>query len=92
MDNFLFEDCTFGEDYASIPAVRKDIRDVEAEDLAGFDAVIPVSYTHLNAASMERWAAVILNSSSLPCCGYSICQTAAPPCSILHRNRDSSLR
>jgi nucleoside-diphosphate-sugar epimerase len=48
MDNFLFEDCTFGEDYDSIPAVRKDIRDVEAEDLAGFDAII-----HLAALSND---------------------------------------
>ena len=48
MDNCLFEDCTFGEDYVSIPAVRKDVRDVEAEDLAGFDAVI-----HLAALSND---------------------------------------
>jgi len=48
MDNYLFEDCTFGEDYASIPAIRKDIRDVEAEDLAGFDAII-----HLAALSND---------------------------------------
>ena len=48
MDNYLFEDCTFWDDYASIPAIRKDIRDVEAEDLAGFDAVI-----HLAALSND---------------------------------------
>ena len=48
MDNFLFEDCTFGEDPISVPAIRKDIRDVEAEDLAGFDAVI-----HLAALSND---------------------------------------
>src|SRR5215469_6775909 len=40
MDSFLFEDCTFGEDHSKILALRKDIRDVEADDLAGFDAII----------------------------------------------------
>jgi len=48
MDNYLFEDCTFGEDPVSVPAIRKDIRDVEAEDLVGFDAVI-----HLAALSND---------------------------------------
>jgi nucleoside-diphosphate-sugar epimerase len=48
MDNYLFEDCTFGEDYVSIPAIRKDVRDIEVEDLAGFDAVI-----HLAALSND---------------------------------------
>ncbi len=48
MDIYLFEDCTFGEDHLSVPALRKDIRDVEAEDLEGFDAVI-----HLAALSND---------------------------------------
>ncbi len=48
LDNFLFEQCTFGEDSASIPALRKDIRDVEVSDLEGFDALI-----HLAALSND---------------------------------------
>ncbi len=48
LDNYLFETCTFGPDVADIPALRKDIRDVEVSDLAGFDAVI-----HLAAISND---------------------------------------
>jgi nucleoside-diphosphate-sugar epimerase len=48
MDNYLFEDCTFGNDTITLSALRKDIRDVEVEDLAGFDAVI-----HLAALSND---------------------------------------
>lgn len=39
LDNFIFEDCTFGDGGREVPAIRKDIRDVLADDLAGFDAV-----------------------------------------------------
>jgi nucleoside-diphosphate-sugar epimerase len=38
-DNYMFSDCTLGEDTADIPAIRKDIRDVALEDLDGVDAV-----------------------------------------------------
>jgi nucleoside-diphosphate-sugar epimerase len=49
LDSFYFEDCTFGEDVAeSVPALRKDVRDLEVADLAGFDAVI-----HLAALSND---------------------------------------
>lgn len=40
LDSFLFEECTFGLDAAPIPSIRKDIRDVEASDLGGFDAIM----------------------------------------------------
>jgi nucleoside-diphosphate-sugar epimerase len=40
LDSFLFEGCTLGQDSAPVPALRKDIRDVEHEDMSGFDAVI----------------------------------------------------
>lgn len=40
LDSDLFEQCTFGEEIRRIPALRKDIRDVERSDLEGFDAVI----------------------------------------------------
>lgn len=40
-DSDLYNGCYFGpSDEASIPNIRKDIRDVEASDLRGFDAVI----------------------------------------------------
>src|SRR3972149_480742 len=40
LDCDLYEECTFGEGIAAIPSIRKDIRDVSACDLEGFDAVI----------------------------------------------------
>lgn len=41
LDAFYFgEDCTFIPDSMVIPAVRKDIRDLTIDDLAGMDAVI----------------------------------------------------
>ena len=40
LDSYLFEQCTFGEDLPDIPAMRKDVRDVQASDLEGFDAII----------------------------------------------------
>src|ERR1700734_2603442 len=48
LDIGLFEDCTFGEKPTRIPEVRKDIRDVSAADLNGFDAII-----HLAALSND---------------------------------------
>jgi nucleoside-diphosphate-sugar epimerase len=40
LDSDLFADCTFGPDVPRLDSVRADVRDVEAEDLAGFGAVI----------------------------------------------------
>jgi nucleoside-diphosphate-sugar epimerase len=40
MDSDLFEESTFGDFSSAIPTVRKDIRDVEASDLEGFEAVL----------------------------------------------------
>jgi nucleoside-diphosphate-sugar epimerase len=50
LDSFLFEGCTFetGTPETEIPAIRKDLRDVKAADLDGFDAVI-----HLAALSND---------------------------------------
>jgi len=48
LDSDLYERCTFGDPVPDIPFIRKDIRDVEAEDLEGFDAVI-----HLAALSND---------------------------------------
>ena len=40
LDSYLFEACTFGNDTPDIPALRMDVRDVQARDLEGFDAII----------------------------------------------------
>ena len=48
LDNYLYEDCTFGEDVADVPALRIDVRDVTAAELAGFEAVL-----HLAAISND---------------------------------------
>jgi nucleoside-diphosphate-sugar epimerase len=40
LDSDLFEDCTFGEPPVEVPEMRKDIRDIEASDLHGVDAVM----------------------------------------------------
>ena len=48
LDNYLYETCTFGDDVIDPPAIRKDVRDVELEDLEGFEAII-----HLAAISND---------------------------------------
>ena len=50
LDSDLYARCTFaaGGDIADVPTVRKDVRDVEAADFAGIDAVL-----HLAALSND---------------------------------------
>jgi nucleoside-diphosphate-sugar epimerase len=48
LDNYLYETCTFGADVDDVPALRKDVRDVELGDLEGFEAII-----HLAAISND---------------------------------------
>jgi nucleoside-diphosphate-sugar epimerase len=48
LDNYLYEDCTFGDDVADVPALRMDVRDVTAAELRGFEAVL-----HLAAISND---------------------------------------
>ncbi len=40
LDSDFFEQCTFGESIQDVPSLRKDIRDIDAIDLDGFDAVL----------------------------------------------------
>jgi nucleoside-diphosphate-sugar epimerase len=48
LDTFYYEGCDFGRVTPAIPAIRKDVRDVVAADLRGFDAVV-----HLAALSND---------------------------------------
>jgi nucleoside-diphosphate-sugar epimerase len=48
LDTCFYEGCDFGADLASIPTVRRDVRDVIPSDFDGFDAVI-----HLAALSND---------------------------------------
>ena len=50
LDSDLFERCTYTceRQIAQVPSIRKDVRDAEAVDLAGFDAVV-----HLAALSND---------------------------------------
>src|ERR1700758_2096377 len=48
IDSDLFAGCAFGEPPLRIPEISKDIRDLVAEDLANFDAVV-----HLAALSND---------------------------------------
>ena len=48
LDTFFFEDCTFGADGAAVPAVHADTRDIDIEQLRGYDAVV-----HLAALSND---------------------------------------
>ncbi len=40
LDSGLFEPCLYTGTTADIPCLKKDVRDVEAEDIKGFDAVL----------------------------------------------------
>lgn len=48
LDSDLYSTCTFGDDFPRVPAILKDIRDVQVADLEGFDGVI-----HLAALSND---------------------------------------
>ncbi|MBZ0298018.1 MAG: SDR family oxidoreductase [Anaerolineae bacterium] len=48
LDSNLFHECVFGDEVPTVPAIRKDIRDVTERDLEGFDAVL-----HLAALSND---------------------------------------
>ncbi|MEX2624556.1 MAG: SDR family oxidoreductase [Acidimicrobiia bacterium] len=39
LDTYLFDGCTFGPDTPDVPAIRKDVRDIEITDLEGIDAI-----------------------------------------------------
>jgi nucleoside-diphosphate-sugar epimerase len=48
LDTYYYEACTYGDDVADPPSIRKDVRDVQPADLDGFDAVV-----HLAALSND---------------------------------------
>jgi len=48
LDSDLYERCTYGDELPKVKSIRKDLRDVEAADLDGFDAIM-----HLAALSND---------------------------------------
>ncbi len=40
LDTFLYEDCDLGLEWQTVPALRLDVRDVAAQHLEGFEAVV----------------------------------------------------
>ena len=48
LDSYLFEECTFREAPDDIPSLRMDVRDVQVDQLRGFEAVV-----HLAALSND---------------------------------------
>ena len=48
LDTDLYRYCTYGDSPQKVPTILKDVRDVEKEDLKGFDAII-----HLAALSND---------------------------------------
>ena len=57
LDSALFADCLFGDAPRAVPAIKQDIRDAQASDLAGCDAVCAALLSRLNAAAYS-WPAV----------------------------------
>jgi nucleoside-diphosphate-sugar epimerase len=53
LDAFYYEDCLFGKRKPAVETIRKDVRDVTAGDLRGFDAII-----HLAALSNDPLGAL----------------------------------
>ncbi len=48
LDTDLYRFCTYGDEPVAIPSIDKDVRDVEKDDLKGFDAIV-----HLAALSND---------------------------------------
>src|SRR5688572_27233748 len=48
LDTYLFEECTFGPGDSDLPSLKLDLRDITADVLTGFDAVV-----HLAALSND---------------------------------------
>jgi nucleoside-diphosphate-sugar epimerase len=40
LDSYYFRESTYGPEIPDIPALAKDVRDIEPEDVAGYDAII----------------------------------------------------
>jgi nucleoside-diphosphate-sugar epimerase len=40
VDTDLYADCWFGPESPAVPSIHRDVRDMEADDLEGFDAVV----------------------------------------------------
>ena len=55
LDTDFFAGCEFNGGLADVPAIRKDLRDVMAADLNGFDAVISIRNARMKSTTGPRF-------------------------------------
>ena len=54
LETGYFADCTLVSDALNVPSVQKDLRDLEPEDVEGFDAVVHLAALSNDPGGMNR--------------------------------------